>query len=88
MAKIKDLDELEQKDKENKFISSADMSKGTIKKNKGGRPKKEASKKATEQIFINVTPDEKAKIEDAAKELGISLSALCKISLSKFISTP
>ena len=55
------------------------------KKNKGGRPKKDASEKASEQIFINVTQAEKAKVESAAKELGISVSALCKISLAKFI---
>jgi DNA-binding NtrC family response regulator len=83
MAKIKDLDDLEITDKENQFINSADMSKG--KKNKGGRPKKDASEKASEQIFINVTKDEKAKIESAAKELGISVSALAKIALNKFI---
>ena len=83
MAKIKDLDDLETSEKTNKFIAAADMSKG--KKNKGGRPKKDASDKASEQIFINVTPVEKAKIEAHAKELGISISALCKISLAKFI---
>ncbi len=83
MAKIKDLDDLETSEKTNKFIAAADMSKG--KKNKGGRPKKDASDKASEQIFINVTPVEKAKIEAHAKELGISISALCKISLAKFM---
>lgn len=83
MAKIKDLDDLQITEKENKFIKSADMSKA--KKNKGGRPKKDASDKSSEQIFINVTKDEKNKIEASAKELGISVSALCKISLAKFI---
>lgn len=83
MAKIKDLDELDISEKSNKFINAADMSKG--KKNKGGRPKKDASQKASEQIFINVTPTEKQKIEQQAKELGISVSALCKISLAKFL---
>jgi capsid protein len=83
MAKIKDLDDLDASEKTNKFIDAADMSKG--KKNKGGRPRKDASEKASEQIFINVTPGEKAKIEDHAKKLGISISALCKISLAKFI---
>ena len=83
MAKIKDLDDFDTSEKTNKFIAAADMSKG--KKNKGGRPKKDASQRATEQIFINVTPGEKAKIEAHAKELGISVSALCKISLAKFI---
>ena len=83
MAKIKDLDDLDTSEKTNKFIAAADMSKG--KRNKGGRPKKDASERASEQIFINVTPGEKAKIEAYAKELGISVSALCKISLAKFI---
>ncbi len=83
MAKIKDLDDLDTLEKTNKFIAAADMSKG--KRNKGGRPKKDASERASEQIFINVTPGEKAKIEAYAKELGISVSALCKISLAKFI---
>ena len=83
MAKIKELDDLEITQEETEFIKSADMSKG--KKNKGGRPKKDASEKASEQIFINVTQAEKAKIEAHAKELGISVSALCKISLAKFI---
>jgi len=83
MAKIKDLDDLEITEKENSFIKSADMSKVT--KNRGGRPKKDASQKASEQIFINVTPSEKIKIEKSAQELGISVSSLCKISLAKFI---
>ena len=83
MAKIKDLDDLDTSEKTNRFIAAADMSKG--KKYKGGRPKKDASEKASEQIFINVTQAEKAKIEASAKELGISVSALCKISLTKFI---
>ncbi len=83
MAKIKDLDDFDTSEKTNKFIAAADMSKG--KRNKGGRPKKDASEKASEQIFINVTPGEKAKIEAHAKELGISISALCKISLAKFM---
>lgn len=83
MAKIKDLDDLDTEEAADQFIAAADMSKG--KKNKGGRPKKDAAEKASEQIFINVTPGEKAKIETHAKELGISVSALCKISLAKFI---
>ena len=81
MAKIKELDDFNESEEE--FIAAADMNKG--KKNKGGRPRKDASEKASEQIFINVTHSEKAKIEAHAKELGISVSALCKISLAKFI---
>jgi len=82
MAKIKDIDDLDLSEEENTFIKGADLSKA--KKKKGGRPKKDASEKASEQIFINVTKAEKAKIETHAKELGISVSALCKISLAKF----
>ena len=84
MAKIKELDELDIDERESSFIKAADMSKA--KKNRGGRPKKAPEEKASEQIFINVTKEEKAKIEAAAKELGISVSALCKVSLAKFIS--
>ncbi len=83
MAKIKELEDLDINEKETNFIKAADMSK--TKKNKGGRPKKHIDEKASEQIFINVTKNEKAKIESAAKKLGISISALCKISLAKFI---
>lgn len=83
MAKIKDLDDLETTQKADKFIAAADMSKA--KKNKGGRPRKDAAEKASEQIFINVTVNEKVKIEAQAKALGISVSALCKISLAKFV---
>jgi len=83
MAKIKELDDFDITEQETTFIQAADMSK--IKKNKGGRPKKAANEKASEQIFINVTKDEKAKIESAAKELGISISALAKIAINKFI---
>ena len=83
MAKIKEIDELEIEDKAATFIKQADMSKAT--KNKGGRPKKSATEKANKQIIINVTQAEKAKMELAAKELGISVSALCKISLAKFV---
>jgi len=83
MAKIKELDDLEITEKETSFIKAADMNKA--KKNKGGRPKKNIHEKASEQIFINVTKDEKAKIESAAKELGISVSALAKIAINKFI---
>jgi len=83
MGTIIDIDDLNNTAEENKFIKSADLSK--TKKNKGGRPKKEAKDKASEQIFINVTESEKIKIELAAKELGISISALCKVSLAKFL---
>jgi len=83
MAKIKELDDLDITEEETSFIKAADMSKA--KKNRGGRPKKDASQKASEQIFINVTKDEKSKIESAAQELGISISALAKIAINKFI---
>ena len=83
MVKIKELDDFDITEQETTFIQAADMSK--IKKNKGGRPKKATNEKASEQIFINVTKDEKAKIESAAKDLGVSISALAKIAINKFI---
>jgi len=87
MAKIKDLDDLDSQEtteEETKFINAADMNRGNItKKNKGGRPRKSAEEKASEQIFINVTPNEKLKIEEHAKQIGVSVSALCKIGLSQ-----
>jgi len=78
---IKEIDDLEEKEK--KFINSADMNK--LKKNRGGRPKKEVAEKASEQIFINVTKLEKKAAEDKAAELGISLSSLAKIGLKKMM---
>lgn len=84
---IADMEDLkkssEKEEKENKFISGADMKKG--KRNKGGRPKKAKEEKATEVLIANVTIDEKKAIEAVAKKMGISVSALIKISLSKFI---
>jgi hypothetical protein len=86
MAKFKDMDDLEEqtsKKKEADFLSGADMQKK--KKGAGGRPKKAAGEKATEQIFINVTKDEKLQIEEEAQNLGISVSALCKIAIKKYM---
>jgi len=57
----------------------------TITKNRGGRPKKDPQDRASEQIFINVTKEEKERIEAKAKELGISVSALAKISIAQFM---
>lgn len=50
-----------------------------------GRPKKNSEDKATEQIFINVTPAEKKEIENKAKEVGISVSSLGKIGFKKIL---
>ena len=83
MESIKDLDDLDLLESEEVFIKSADMNK-TV-KNKGGRPKKSPEKRASEQIFVNLTKDEKLKIESYANELGISISAMVKIALVKFM---
>jgi len=53
-------------------------------KRKPGRPKKSIDEKATEQVFVNLTKDEKFRIEKYAKSMGISTSALVKVALSKF----
>lgn len=81
---IKDLDELndDTSSKESEFIKRADMKKAT--KNKGGRPKKSAEDKASEQIFTNLTKSEKKKVEEFAKDMGIATSTLVKINLKKF----
>jgi len=72
---------------EKKFVSGADMKKSTANKPlKGrGRPRKKDEDKATEQLFINVTPSEKETIEAKAKEIGISVSALVKIGIKKIL---
>ena len=76
---IEELEELNEA--EQLFIKDADMKKT---KGKGGRPKKDPSQIASHQIFINLTKDEKLKVEKAASDMGISISGLAKISLSKF----
>lgn len=83
MESIKDLDDLDLLESEEVFIRSADMNK-TV-KNKGGRPKKSPEKRASEQIFVNLTKDEKLKIESFANDLGISVSAMTKIALFRFM---
>ena len=81
---IKEIDDLDTTttDKEKAFINKADMKQAS--KNKGGRPKKADSEKATEQIFVNLTKDEKKKVEAFAKDMGIALSSLVKVSLKQF----
>jgi len=82
MAKIKDIEDLEA-EKESAFIAKADLKKPS--KNKGGRPKKNVEDKASSQIFINVKKAEKEACEKIALELGISVSALCKLALKQYI---
>lgn len=81
IKEISDLDDSTKK--ENKFISGADMKK--TKQNRGGRPKKSQEDKANEVVSANVTVAEKEAIEASAKQMGISVSALIKISLNKFV---
>jgi len=85
------MDEFEDNSSKSAFINSADM-KTTSKitkenldeKRKPGRPKKSIDEKATQQVFVNLTKDEKLRIEKYAQSMGISTSALVKVALSKF----
>jgi len=88
---IADMDEFEDNTSKNAFINSADMkttnniaSQSFDEKRKPGRPKKNIEEKATQQVFVNLTKDEKVRIEKYAKSMGISTSALVKVALSKF----
>ena len=84
---IADMDEFEDNSSKSAFINSADMKSTTVissEKRKPGRPKKNIDEKATQQVFVNLTKDEKLRIEKYAKSMGISTSALVKVALSKF----
>ena len=84
---IADMDEFEDNSSKSAFINSADMKSTTPssqEKRKPGRPKKNSDDKATQQVFVNLTKDEKIRIEKYAKSMGISTSALVKVALSKF----
>lgn len=84
---IADMDEFEDNSSKSAFINSADLKNSTQvlgEKRKPGRPKKNIDDKATEQVFVNLTKDEKIRIEKYAKSMGISTSALVKVALSKF----
>lgn len=83
---IKDMDELipEKPKKEvEAFVKAADMSKSTAKKNKGGRPKKSEADKANKQIFVNLTEEQKNKLESYANAMGVPTSAVVKMLLAK-----
>ncbi len=82
IPELDDLSDEKNTSKEEEFIKKADMKKAV--KNKGGRPKKAEDDKATEQIFTNLTKNEKKKVEAFAKDMGIATSSLVKISLKKF----
>lgn len=84
---IADMDEFEDNSSKSAFINSADLKNSTQvlgEKRKPGRPKKNIDDKATQQVFVNLTKDEKIRIERYAKSMGISTSALAKVALSKF----
>jgi len=88
---IADMDDFEDNSSKSAFINSADMKSSSNilleklqEKRKPGRPKKSIDEKATEQVFVNITKDEKLRIEKYAKSMGISTSALVKVALSKF----
>ena len=81
---IKDMDELipdKPKKEVDAFIKSADMSKST--KKKGGRPKKAESEKANKQIYVNLTEEQKTKLEAYANTMGVQTSAVVKMLLAK-----
>ncbi len=79
---IRDMDDFNNNDKINAFVKNADM-KNDVTKNKGGRPKKSDEEKANKQIFVNLTKDQKDKLESYSKDLGISVSAVVKMALNK-----
>jgi hypothetical protein len=79
---IKDMDDLDNNKEASDFIKAADMKKST--KGKAGRPKKAPEDKQTEQIFANIHKAEKEKVEAFAKDMGISVSSLIKISLKQY----
>ena len=47
------------------------------------RPKVATKKKKTQQIFINITENEKKKLSRIAEEKGVSLSQLGRMALKK-----
>lgn len=80
---IKEMNDIKKDTKKtDDFVKGADLKKGII-KSKAGRPKKSEEDRATEQIFTNVTPVEKERIEAHAKKIGISVSALVKVALAR-----
>jgi len=84
---IKDMDELldepKKETKINSFVKNADMSKASDKRNKGGRPKKNESDKANKQIFVNLTEEQKGKLESYASSMGTPVSTIVKMLLAK-----
>ena len=55
-----------------------------IQKNPGGRPKKNPEHKATEKVFVNLTKEEKQRLEETVAALGIgSLSGAVKMLLKE-----
>ena len=81
---IKDMNDLEINNKPkavDKFIKSADMTK--TRKAGIGRPTKKESEKANKQVFINLTEEQKNKLDTHANEMGISSSTIMKMLLKK-----
>ena len=48
------------------------------KKHPGGRPKKDPSQKRSEKVFLNLTKEEKKRLEELAKEEEIALGVLVR----------
>lgn len=82
---IKDMSDLNLDTKPNKaidkFIKSADMTKS--RKTGVGRPRKKESEKANKQVFINLTEEQKNKLDSYSSNMGISSSTVMKMLLSK-----
>ena len=82
---IKDMSDLSLGNKPNsavdKFIKSADMTKS--RKAGVGRPKKKESEKANKQVFINLTEEQKNKLDSYSSNMGISSSTVMKMLLAK-----
>ena len=76
---IKDIDSF---DNEKAFVGSADMV-STQTKSKGGRPKKDANDKANHQVFINLTKEQKNKLESNAAEFALPVSTYVKMVLKR-----
>jgi uncharacterized protein (DUF1778 family) len=54
-----------------------------MKKNKRGRPPKEADQRRDESLLVRLEPDEKEAFKDAATIAGISLSSWVRERLRK-----
>lgn len=81
---IIELNDINIQDKKtSEFIKKADMADKISKNKQIGRPKKPEDEKASEQVFINLTKKQKESLENYAKQFGLSVSAVIKMTLIK-----